>query len=284
MTAALSTLIRVGQLADRLADANTLVFDCRFDLNDPDNGRKDYDTGHIPGARYAHLNDNLAGPVGLGTGRHPLPDVDVFITWLREQGLCNRHQVVIYDDSAGAMAARLWWMLRHWLGHTATAVLDGGWNAWAEAGLPVESARPETVPGDFAARPDTSRVVDSDTVAQRLNQGSACLIDARMPRRFRGEMEPLDPAAGHIPGARNVPFTANLAASGRFAEPGTLRSQYQQVLEHHAPADTICSCGSGVTACHNLLAMDLAGLSGAQLYVGSWSAWCSDPARPIVTS
>lgn len=278
-----STLITAEQLAQALAKGNTRVFDCRFDLGDTAKGRSDYDAGHIPSARYAHLDDNLAGPVTTGTGRHPLPEAASFIAWLQAQGLSSTDQVVVYDDGAGAMASRLWWMLRHWLGYEATAVLDGGWEAWTEVGQTVETISPTVSPGNFNAQPNRSCVVDTDTLASLIARDDHCLLDARMPPRFRGEMEPLDPAPGHIPGARNAPFIMNLGDLGGFADADTLREVYAEALGEHSPSNAVCMCGSGVTACHNLLAMDIAGLSGARLYVGSWSAWCSDPARPVAT-
>ncbi len=277
------TLITTEQLAQALADGNARVFDCRFDLGDTAKGRRDYDAGHIRGARYAHLDDDLAGPVATGTGRHPLPDAASFVAWLRRQGLNSTDQVVVYDDGTGAMASRLWWMLRHWLGHRTTALLDGGWVAWTAAGLPVETALPNVTAGSFSAIPDPSRVVDTDTVVTLLGNPATSLLDARMPPRFRGEIEPLDPVAGHVPGARNLPFSSNLDEQGRFADADSLRRIYRQALNGNPPDNVVCMCGSGVTACHNLLAMDIAGLQGARLYAGSWSAWCSDPARAVDT-
>lgn len=275
-----STLIDPDQLAPHLADPAWVVFDCRFDLGDTAKGRRDYDTGHIPGARYAHLDHDLAGPIVPGSGRHPLPDPATFVAWLRDQGVSRDSQVVVYDDGAGAMASRLWWMLKHWLGHDAVVVLQGGWDAWQAAGLPAESGAPAVIPGDFDATANREVAIDTGELAAALADGAVRLIDARMPPRFKGEMEPLDRVPGHVPGAVNLPFPVNLV-EGRFDTPENLRAHYLGALDGMAPQDTVCMCGSGVTACHDLLAMELAGLPGARLYVGSWSAWCSDPARPV---
>lgn len=274
-----STLIEPGQLAAHLDDGDWVVFDCRFDLGDTGKGRRDYQAGHIPGARYAHLDEHLAGPIVPGSGRHPLPDPDGFIVWLASQGVSNDSQVVVYDDGAGAIASRLWWMLRHWLGHPACALLQGGWAAWQAAGLATETGEPAAIAGEFVATPDDQAVITTEALAQALQDGSVRLLDARMPPRFKGEMEPLDPVAGHVPGAVNLPFPVNLV-DGLFDAPASLRARYQAALDGKAAEQAVLMCGSGVTACHDLLAMDIAGLSGARLYVGSWSAWCSDPARP----
>jgi thiosulfate/3-mercaptopyruvate sulfurtransferase len=277
---AFSTLIEAAQLAAHLDDADWVIFDCRFDLGDTTKGRRDYDAGHIPGARYAHLDEDLAGPIVPGSGRHPLPDAEAFIAWLRRQGVSNDSQVVVYDEGAGAFASRLWWMLRHWLGHEATALLHGGLDAWQSSGLPTDTQPARPLPGDLSALPDDSRLIDSNSLADALQAGDTCLIDARMPPRFKGEMEPLDPVAGHIPGAVNLPFAVNLV-EGRFNDPEELRQRYLAAMEGKDPAHTVCMCGSGVTACHDLLAMEIAGLPGGRLFVGSWSAWCSDPGRPV---
>lgn len=277
-----STLIEAEQLAAHLDDNDWVIFDCRFDLGDTAKGRREYDAGHIPGACYAHLDQDLAGPIVPGSGRHPLPDADTFIAWLASQGVSNSSQVVVYDDGAGAFASRLWWMLRHWLGHPAVALLHGGWEAWQQAGLPVETAARHPLPGEFSARPDAEAVIGTEQLAAALQQDAVRLLDARMPPRFKGELEPLDPVAGHVPGAVNLPFMVNLA-DGRFDDANSLRQRYLAALDGVAPDRTVCMCGSGVTACHDLLAMEIAGLPGGRLYVGSWSAWCSDPDRPVAT-
>lgn len=275
-----STLIEADQLAAHLDNSDWVVFDCRFDLGDTAKGRREYDAGHIPGARYAHLDDDLAGPVVPGSGRHPLPDAEAIIAWLRRQGVSDHTQVVVYDEGAGAFASRLWWMLRHWLGHEATALLHGGMAAWTAAGHPVDTDLPQPAAGRFSGQPDAGRIIDSETLSNALAEDEIRLIDARMPPRFKGEMEPLDPVAGHVPGAVNVPFAVNLV-DGRFDDPDNLKQRYLAVLDDKSPVQTVCMCGSGVTACHDLLAMEIAGLDGGRLYVGSWSAWCSDPSRPV---
>lgn len=278
---AFGTLIEPAQLLPHLEDSDWVVLDCRFDLDDPGKGRRDHQAGHIPGARYAHLDEELSGPIVPGSGRHPLPDAAAFMAWLARQGVSNDSQVVVYDEDSGAFAARLWWMLRHWLGHRACAVLHGGWAAWREAGLAVSSAAPQPVPGQFIATPRAQAWIDTDSLAAALDAEQVRLLDARMPPRFRGELEPIDPVAGHVPGAVNLPFPVNLV-DGRFDAPDNLRARYQAALDGKPPEQAVCMCGSGVNACHDLLAMELAGLAGARLYVGSWSAWCSDPQRPVV--
>jgi thiosulfate/3-mercaptopyruvate sulfurtransferase len=279
---AFSTLIEPAQLLPHLQDEDWVVLDCRFDLDDPGKGRRDHQARHIPGARYAHLDEDLSGPIVPGSGRHPLPDAAAFMAWLGRQGVSNDSQVVVYDEDSGAFASRLWWMLRHWLGHRACGVLHGGWAAWREAGLAVSDTVPQPVPGQFVATPRAQAWIDTESLAAAVEADQVRLLDARMPPRFRGELEPIDPVAGHVPGAVNLPFPVNLV-DGRFDAPDSLRARYQAALEGKAAEQAVCMCGSGVTACHDLLAMELAGLPGARLYVGSWSAWCSDPARPVAT-
>ncbi len=278
-----STLVTREVLADHLDDPDWIVFDCRFDLSNPDKGRQDYAGGHAPGARYAHLDHDLSAPKTAHSGRHPLPDPDRFVAWLRDNGVSNHTQVVVYDDMAGAIAARLWWMLKHWLGHTRTAVLDGSWPCWENAGLPVEDIMPSPRRGDFQGRPNPEVLIETEALVEALASGEWKLLDGRLPARFKGEQEPLDPVAGHIPGALNQPFTANLA-NGHMQNPQTIRHHLDYVLGGHPIGRTICMCGSGVTACHNILAMDYAGLPVARLYVGSWSEWITDPARPVAVA
>jgi len=275
-----TTLIDAPAL-DALIDAGTVrVFDCGFDLADPDAGRRAYAAGHIPGARYLHLDEHLSAPAGSG-GRHPLPDPERFAAVLRAAGLRRGEQVVAYDAAGGAFAARLWWLLR-WLGHEAAAVLDGGRQAWLAAGYPLETHVSEVPPGDFApAPPDRSRVIDAAGVLANLATAERLVIDARSPDRFAGQPHPLDPVAGHIPGARNRFFKDNLAPDGRFRSPAELAADFAALLQGTPPDRAILQCGSGVTACHNALAMEVAGLPGARLYPGSWSEWISDPARPV---
>lgn len=274
-----TTLIGAHELAGRLADPQTLVVDCRFDLARPDAGRAAYLAGHIPGALYAHLDHDLSGPVTPATGRHPLPDPETLARTLSSWGITSQTQVVAYDADSGAFAARLWWLLR-WVGHRGVAVLDGGFKAWREAGLATSTDIPTRSPSEFIARPDRSAWVDADEVARCLRAGWR-LLDARAPERFAGSVEPIDPVAGHVPGAVNHPLTTNLTTDGRFLPPQELHARYTASQAGVSDAQTIAMCGSGVTACHLLLAMEIAGKPGARLYAGSWSEWIRDPARPV---
>lgn len=269
------TLIGAGPL--RQALGQVVLVDCRFDLSDPGAGFRHYRRGHIPGAAYAHLDHDLAAPITPHSGRHPLPDPDELARRLGQWGITNRSQVVVYDNERGAHATRLWWMLR-WLGHRAVAVLDGGYAAWVEAGGPVETGTTRPAPGRFQPHPDRSLFLDAAEVAGQLSAGTLQLVDVRDATRFRGEQEPIDTVAGHIPGAINIPYSSNLDAAGRFLPAERLRETYRQLDPDRG---TLCAmCGSGVTACHGLMAMELAGLHGAKLYPGSWSEWIRDPSRP----
>jgi len=274
-----STLITTAGLAAHLDDKNWMVFDCRFDLADTEAGRRAYVESHIPGARYAHLDEHLAGAKSGRNGRHPLPDPQKFCTTLGAMGMRDGMQAVAYDASGGFYAARLWWMLR-WIGHSACAVLDGGWDAWRQGGLPVTSEVPQASRGSVSCNTH-ALTVNADYVMSQLGQSKDLVIDARSTDRFRGENETLDPVGGHIPGAQNRFFKLNLAADGRFKSAEELRGELTDLLGETSPAHVIHQCGSGVTACHNLLAMEIAGLAGSKLYPGSWSEWCSDPARPV---
>ncbi|EJU10156.1 3-mercaptopyruvate sulfurtransferase [Sphingomonas sp. LH128] len=276
------TLIAVDALKDMLASgADVLIFDCEFELGAPDKGQEIYAKGHIPGARYAHLDEDLASPPDGSNGRHPLPAPVAMAAWLRAQGLRKEQQVVAYDSNGGAWAARLWWLLR-WLGHAPVAVLDGGKPAWVDAGLPLETSTPQVAAsGDF--EPGDALVpapVNAAEVLANIDGAAAQVLDARDPSRFAGTPNPLDPVAGHIPGARNRFFRDNLGADGRFRPAEDLAADFSALLGE-TPA--ILQCGSGVTACHNALAMAVAGLPGGQLYPGSWSEWIADPARPVAT-
>ncbi len=277
-----SILINARQLHAHLNDPKWVVIDCRFDLALPDAGQQAYANAHIPGAVYAHLNRDLSAPVTSASGRHPLPAAYTFAQRVAEWGVANNSQVVAYDADAGAYAARLWWMLR-WLGHDAVAVLDGGFKTWQAAQLPVSSAVSPRPRGSFIAHPRPDMAVDAAEVARRTIDSSGCVIDARAPERFAGEIEPLDTVAGHIPGARNHPFSRNLNTDATFRTPDELRSLLTPVLQQTPPSQLIAMCGSGVTACHNLLAFEHAGFTGAKLYPGSWSEWIRDPSRPIAT-
>lgn len=279
---AYQTLIDAAALHALIASgAEVLVLDCEFELGAPDKGPAAFAAGHIPGARYAHLDNDLAGPPDGTNGRHPLPSRAVLATWLRAQGLRKGQQVVACDSNGGAWAARAWWLLR-WLGHPAVAVLDGGKPAWIAAGLPLESGTPPTAgAGDFEAGPSLVPLpVDAGAVRANIDRADAQVLDARDPLRFRGDPNPIDPVAGHIPGARNRFFRDNLGADGRFRPPAELAREFAALL---GGKPAVLSCGSGVTACHNALAMEIAGLPAARLYPGSWSEWISDPARPVAT-
>jgi thiosulfate/3-mercaptopyruvate sulfurtransferase len=275
----LTTLVSPSQLAAHLDNPHWIIFDCRFDLADTGAGHREYAQSHIAGARYVHLDDDLAGAKTGANGRHPLPDPGKFAAKLASLGLSKGMQAVAYDASGGFYAARLWWLLR-WVGHAESAVLDGGWKAWLAAGLPVTPQLPAVTAGNVSgtARP---MIVDADFVLGRIGQAGTLVIDARSPDRFRGENETLDPVGGHIPGATNRFFKDNLASDGCFRPAAELRREFARLIGATAPPSVVHQCGSGVTACHNLLAMEIAGLTGSKLYPGSWSEWCSDPQRPV---
>nr|WP_217345969.1 sulfurtransferase [Noviherbaspirillum sp. L7-7A]MBV0880326.1 sulfurtransferase [Noviherbaspirillum sp. L7-7A] len=278
---AYTTLISADDLAQHYTQANWVVLDCRHDLANPQAGRQAYDAGHIQGAQFASLDHDLAdharGQNGAFRGRHPLPDPDVFVDTLRRWGVSDDTQVVAYDAQGGMFAARLWWMLR-WVGHEAVAVLDGGLPVWTAQGMPVSTEPFTPSRGNLQRRDALVRSVSADDILTR--QGLS-VLDARAPDRFRGENETLDPVGGHIPGAKNRFFKDNLQADGRFKPAAQLRQELGALVA--SPASAVMQCGSGVTACHNLLALEVAGMPGAALYPGSWSEWCSDPARPVAT-
>jgi len=278
-------LIDCAGLARHLGDADWLCIDCRFDLARPAWGAQAFAAAHIPGALYAHLDDDLSGPRTAASGRHPLPDPAALAATFSRFGIDGRVQVVACDQGPGAYAARLWWLLR-WLGHERVAVLDGGFGAWERAGLPVTAERTARPARRFAAAVPADRVVSTAALAAALARGDLArgaplLVDARAADRFAGENETIDPVAGHIPGAHNHPFARNLDARGHFLPPGELRRAWSATLRGRPPEALVAMCGSGVTACHDLLALELAGLPGAKLYAGSWSEWIRDPARAV---
>jgi thiosulfate/3-mercaptopyruvate sulfurtransferase len=275
-----NTLVSTLELAARLDQPSLVVVDCRHDLARPGWGREEYARAHIPGARFMHLDEDLSSQPDGRNGRHPLPEPPSFARTLGRAGIAGTTQVVAYDSQGGMVASRLWWMLRHWLGHEAVAVLDGGWDAWLAEGRPVSADVPRNPPASYAAG-SGANAVDSGYVLSRLGQPGMVLLDARAPDRFRGENETLDPVGGRIPGARNRFFRDNLGPDGRFKAPQELREEFAAVLPAEGPQAVVHQCGSGVSACHNLLAMDIAGLQGSRLYAGSWSEWCSDRARPV---
>ncbi|HEV8347503.1 MAG TPA: sulfurtransferase [Vicinamibacterales bacterium] len=275
-----TTLITTEVLATRLLDPNVAVVDCRYKLDDEAWGRRQYAARHIPGAVYVSLGHDLAGPRTGTSGRHPLPDPRTFAQTLGRLGIGSGVQVVAYDQDNGMYASRLWWMLR-WLGHDAGAVLDGGFAKWTAEGRAMTSGGETRAPREFVASPRSEMVVDAARVSASLKTGESTLVDARAPERYRGETEPIDKTPGHIPGAANHFFQWNLDEHGMFRTPDALRERLQQSIGEVPPDRLVCYCGSGVTACHNLLALEHAGLRGAKLYPGSWSEWSSDPARPV---
>jgi len=276
-----TTLVSPDQLAQHVHDPQWILFDCRFALTRPESGRQAYAKTHIPGARYAHLNEDLSGVVTPTSGRHPLPDPGLLAIKLGLWGVDQGKQVVVYDDSFGSMAVRLWWLLR-WLGHDAVALLDGGFPAWQRQGRELSAEIPVIPPAEFLPAPDDSLWVDSKAMVEAV-QGKRLIIDARPEERYSGFIEPLDKVAGHVPGSLNSPFEDNLDMRGNLLKAEELRAQYESLLQGTPAGEVIHMCGSGVTACHNLLALEIAGLPGGKLYVGSWSEWITDPSRPIVT-
>ncbi|MEP7068067.1 MAG: sulfurtransferase [Usitatibacter sp.] len=276
-------LVTTEELAAHLGDHAWIAIDTRHDMGDVEKGRRAYAAGHIPGAYFMHVDDDLAGPKTGKNGRHPLPDIAAFAAKLNERGVTAQTQVVVYDDLAGNFAVRLWWLLR-WLGHDRVALLDGGFPLWEKEGRPVTKEVPAPRKGSFAPVPHPGWTVDIPFVERFREDASVKLLDARAEARFAGLQEPIDPVAGHIPGAVNHFWQKNLSPDGRFKPAAQLRKEYDALLAGMAPGQTVHMCGSGVTACHNIFAMELAGLPGARLYPGSWSEWCSDPGRPMSTA
>jgi len=280
---AYTTLIAIDDFTRHRA-ADWVVVDCRFDLKDENWGRTEYRRGHVPGAVYAHLNDDLSGDRSGPQGRHPVPAPGVLAATLGRLGIGDGMQVVVYDQDAGMYASRLWWSLRY-LGHDAVAVLDGGWARWAQLGLPAQDGDESRPPATFTPSPRSHLRVDLDAVlgTVRSEGGRRLLVDARTPERFEGREETIDKRAGHIPGAANHFYRMNLAPDGTMLPAAELKARFAALLGDRAPGDVVMYCGSGVTACHNLLAMEHAGLHGAPLYPGSWSEWSDDATRPIET-
>jgi thiosulfate/3-mercaptopyruvate sulfurtransferase len=299
-----TTLLSTAELAQHLTDPDWAIFDCRFSLADPERGRRDYVPAHIPGAIYAHLNEDLAGPVIPSvTGRHPLPAIDDLTTRFSAWGIDERVEVVAYDDSGGGMAERLWWLLR-WLGHEAVAVLDGDWRKWSSGGRAISSA-PESRPiRSFVPHPRSDLLISTDDIAVSLRGAQSApkqspplaesaahtvlavtstfkLFDSRTADRFRGENETIDPIAGHIPGAISAPYPDNLNPDGSFRSDAELRARFTALIGDTPAKNTAFYCGSGVTAAQNILALKHAGFGDARLYAGSWSEWITDPQRPI---
>ena len=276
-----TTVVDPADLLAALGDEDVVVIDARFSPalhEDPGAGESAYCASHIPGAHYAHLERDLSGSPGSGEGRHPWPSADAFARVLSRWGVTPESRVVAYDDAGGALAAARVWCLLRMAGHQKVAVMDGGWAAWRERGFPVDAAVPPEGALSYPVRFDDASLFDSSSVAKHLAAGGG-LVDARAPARFRGEVEPIDRVAGHVPGAVNRPFADNLE-DGRFKSPDRLASEFKAMLGDTSAGDWVAMCGSGVTACHHLLAMAYAGLPGARLATGSWSGWIEDPSRP----
>ncbi|WP_434704221.1 sulfurtransferase [Pseudomonas sp. Z1-12] len=278
----IAQLISPQALEQRRSQPGLVILDCRFALEDPDYGQRSYAEGHIAGASFADLERDLSGAVTKGvTGRHPLPEPEALIERLKTWGLDNDSEVVLYDDGPGAYAARAWWLLA-WLGkRDGVYILDGGLKAWHAAGLPLSLDPPQNGRGTFSGAPDASLLIDAQALQQRLGEPAMTLLDARALPRFKGEVEPIDPIAGHIPGAQCAAFTDNLGADGRFLPAERLTQRFAEKLGERSPTELVAYCGSGVTACHNLFALCLAGYPLGRLYAGSWSEWINDPQRGV---
>ena len=276
-----STIVSTETLAAHL-DAGWALVDCRFDLQHDGWGRAEYEASHVPGAVYASLNEDLAGDRTGRNGRHPIPSIEALAATFGRFGIRRDTQVVAYDQDSGMYAARLWWSLRY-LGHDGVAVLDGGWAKWLREGRPVRSGQEARTPTTIVPVPRPEMRLGIEDVIARLEDPSTLLVDARGAERFEGRSEPLDRVAGHIPGAANHFYRSNVGPDGTLLPPAALRAQFEQLLGSHTPQQVVMYCGSGVSACHNLLAMEHAGLPGAPLYPGSWSEWSADPSRPVET-
>lgn len=279
-----STIISAEETLSRLHDPDWVVIDCRFSLQEASKGREDYLEGHVPGAFYAHLDEDLSAPVIAGkTSRHPMLPVDRMVDLFSSWGIDDKVQVVVYDFKGGGMAVRLWWMLQ-WLGHEAVALMDGGWAYWKAKNFPQSVEAPERQPRHFIARQQEGWTMDADQVAAVCQDPNYRVVDVRNYERYTGQEEPIDPVAGHIPGAINIPFGENVDDDGFFKNPDVLRKKYEEGGLKGMPADhVVFYCGSGVTSCHNVLAMRLAGMGQARIYPGSWSEWITDPNRPVAT-
>ena len=275
-----TTLITTAELEPRLADPTWTVVDARFDLAQPDWGEAEYRTAHLPGAVYAHLDRDLSGPKTGANGRHPLPDLEELRARLGRWGIGPGGQVVAYDQANGMWASRVWWLLRY-LGYSAVAVLDGGWTKWTAEGRPVRAGDESRPAALFQGAPRPELLLTVQQVERFRSDPHNLLIDSRAPERYRGEVEPIDPVAGHIPGARNLYNLSNANADGTLLPPEALRARFRALLGDAPAANVGFYCGSGPAAAHNALALEVAGLSGARVYAGSWSEWCADPGRPV---
>jgi thiosulfate/3-mercaptopyruvate sulfurtransferase len=274
-----STLISTEDLARHGGDPGFVIVDCRHDLGDVDAGERAYRSEHLPGAVFMRIDRDLSGKKTGSNGRHPLPEVAALAATFGRAGIGRARQVVAYDQGNGAFAARLWWLL-HWLGHDAAAVLDGGLERWRAEGRALTDTVPRMRATVFEPSPP-SPTASADEILRHIDDGSLLVLDARAAERYRGDVEPLDPVAGHIPGARNRPYTENVSRAGVFKSPDALRAEFAALLRDTPAKAVVHQCGSGVTACHNALAMAVAGLPGSRLYPGSWSEWVASPARPV---
>ena len=274
-----TTLISTEDLARHLADPSFVVVDCRHNLVDVNAGERAYATAHLPSARFLHIDRDLSGTKTGANGRHPLPEVAALAVTLGRIGIDSSRQVVAYDQNSGMWASRLWWLLK-WLGHDAVAVLDGGLDKWAKEHRALTAEVPVPRPSRFVAKPPAP-IASADEILQHLDDGALTVLDARAPERYRGDIEPIDPVAGHIPGAINRSSSENLGPQGTFKPAELLRAEFEARLAGVSPSRIVHQCGSGITACHNILAMAIAGMPGSRLYPGSWSEWCADPARPV---
>jgi thiosulfate/3-mercaptopyruvate sulfurtransferase len=278
-----NTLISVNELARNIDEPNWVVVDCRFWLDNTEKGQQDYKESHIPGALYAHLDEDLSGEIIPGiTGRHPLPEIDHFSVRLGSWGIDKDTQVIAYDDQGGKIAVRLWWMLR-WLGHDSIAVLNGGYPAWIAEGYPITSDYPELESKTFIPKPQSSMLVTAEDVLEIFGDPGYLLVDSRAPERYRGEIEPIDPIAGRIPGAINYFWENNLDSQDRFELKDVLRGRFISMFKDVPPERVIFYCGSGVTSAHNVLAVFHSGMGIPKIYAGSWSHWITEPERPILT-
>ena len=274
-----TTLISAAELATRLPDPTWVIVDCRHQLPDVDAGERAYRAAHIAGAQFMHMDRDLSGAKTGVNGRHPLPRIADIVATFSRAGIDDSKQVIAYDQNKGMWAARLWWLLQ-WLGHPAAAVLDGGLDRWIAEGRLLTAEEPQVQPATFIARPPTP-TASAGEIMEHLHDDALTVIDARAPERYRGDIEPIDPVAGHIPGAVNRPYDVNLTEQGTFKPAPQLRAEFETLLDESAPESVVHQCGSGVTACHNVLAMAIAGLPGSRLYPGSWSEWIAAPARPV---
>ena len=277
-----NTIISAQDLNSIISDDNVRVFDCRFSLKDPQGGLKCYQAGHLPNTQFADMDTQLSSAMTDTSGRHPLPDPEVFVEQLRAWGINNDTQVIAYDDMKGAFAARLWWMMR-WVGHNNVAVLNGGMEKWTEQGYALNQDNVEVPRGNFTGQANMEWLVDIDTVSSELEAGNITLIDARAADRFTAKDDKTDPVPGHIPGSTNLPFGGNLTSDGLMQAPDAIKQRFEKVIKDRPVDDVINMCGSGVTACHNLLAQAIAGMPPMKIFIGSWSQWIRDPSRPVAT-